>query len=73
MPSINGIELAALALGRLPALKVLIITGYPHEVGLSDWPPHVALLVKPFRRTALIERLRSLFAAGQTIPPASCD
>lgn len=71
MPGINGDDLAAWALEQLPAIKVLIITGFPHEVDRIHWPSNVALLAKPFRRAALIAQLKSLFAAGQTILPAS--
>lgn len=73
MPGLNGVDLATQALVQLPALKVLIITGYPSDAGLFDRPSSVALLVKPFRRAALIERLKVLFAGGQTILPVSRD
>jgi CheY-like chemotaxis protein len=73
MPGISGVDLAALALERLPALKVLIITGYPSDAGLFDRPSSIALLAKPFRRAALIAAVQSLFEAAQPIPPAAPD
>ncbi len=73
MPGLNGADLAALALERLPALKVLIITGFPNELAVVSWPSHVALLAKPFRRAALIERLNLLFATVPTDLPTTPD
>ncbi len=70
MPGLNGVDLASQALERLPALKVLIITGFPSDAGLFNRPSSVALLAKPFRRTVFIEQLRSLFGNDQTILPA---
>ena len=34
MPGISGVDLATQALERLPALKVLVITGFPSDAGL---------------------------------------
>jgi CheY-like chemotaxis protein len=69
MPGISGVDLATQALERLPALKVLIITGFPSDAGLFARPLAVVLLAKPFRRAALIEAIRSLFEAATTILP----
>ena len=63
MPGLNGVDLANLALERLPGLKVLIITSYPNAAGLAELPPGVDLLIKPFRRASLIERLKTLFGS----------
>ena len=71
MPGLNGVELAARALEKRLTLKVLIITGFPGTDGLSQLPPGVALLVKPFRRTELIARLKSWFGTGQVDLPES--
>ena len=73
MPGLNGVDLATEALERRPALKVLIITGFPSDAGLFDRPSSVALLAKPFRRSALIAQLDSLFPTGRTTLPASPD
>jgi len=54
-----------------PDLKTLVITGYPNADGLDALPSKTAVLVKPFRRTALINVVRSLFdtTEAQTITP----
>ena len=70
MPGLNGVDLATQALERLPALKVVIISGYPSDAGLFNRPASVVLLSKPFRRAALIACLQSLFATGQANLPA---
>jgi CheY-like chemotaxis protein len=62
MPGLNGVDLACQALDQNPALKVLIITGFPSDPGLFNRPSGVAILAKPFRRSALIEVLESLFS-----------
>jgi CheY-like chemotaxis protein len=62
MPGMNGIDLAMLALEHLPDLKVMIITGLPGAIRLSELPQGAVLLVKPFRRATLIENLESLFS-----------
>lgn len=66
MPGLNGVDLARQALERNPALKVLIITGFPSDAGLFSRPSGVAMLAKPFRRSTLIETLQSLFAISQS-------
>jgi CheY-like chemotaxis protein len=66
MPGMNGVDLARQALAANPALKVLIITGFPDDPGLCNRPPDVAVLAKPFRRSALTQTLQSLFAASQS-------
>jgi CheY-like chemotaxis protein len=73
MPGISGVDLATQALEQLPALKVLVITGFPSDAGLFARPPAVVLLAKPFRRAALIEAIRSLFEAATTILPEPPD
>jgi CheY-like chemotaxis protein len=73
MPGLNGVDLAIQALEQWPALKVLIITGFPSDAGLFERPASVALLPKPFRRAALIERLKLLFGDGQSILSTSPD
>jgi CheY-like chemotaxis protein len=71
MPGLDGVDLAREALERNPALKVLIITGFPSDAGLFNRPAGVAMLAKPFRRAALIEVVQSLFAGHRFgAPPA---
>jgi CheY-like chemotaxis protein len=68
MPGLTGRDLALQALARLPALKVLIMTGYPDVQGLAGLPPGVAVIMKPFRRAALIAQLSAWFNAAQVRP-----
>ena len=60
MPGLSGGELIVLAAQIRPNLKSLIITGYPNADGLSELPPGTIVLVKPFRRHALIAGINSL-------------
>jgi CheY-like chemotaxis protein len=62
MPGLNGGELIALAAQLRPNLKALVITGYPNADGLADLPPNTSVLVKPFRRNALIAGVKALLA-----------
>jgi CheY-like chemotaxis protein len=61
MPGLNGIDLACWALERFPAIKALVITGFPVVERASVLPAGMALLAKPFRRATLKGQLRSLF------------
>jgi CheY-like chemotaxis protein len=61
MPGLNGADLIAQATQIRPDLKNLVITGYPNADGLSALPAQTAVLSKPFRRTALINMVKSLF------------
>lgn len=60
MPGLSGGELILLAAQIRPNLKSMIITGYPNADGLAELPPGTTILVKPFRRNALIAGIRSL-------------
>jgi CheY-like chemotaxis protein len=73
MPGMTGGELVSQACQQFPALRALIITGYPGADGLGDLPHGVALLGKPFRRAELFEHVRVLFepAASQQTEDAS--
>ncbi len=71
MPGMNGVDLARQALEQNPALRVLIITGFPSDAGLFNRPSGVLMLAKPFRRSALIEVLQHLFAAPCSESPTS--
>jgi CheY-like chemotaxis protein len=65
MPGMTGCELVVQACQHHPALRALIITGYPDSEGLANLPPGVALLGKPFRRAELIEHVRRLFEPAE--------
>ena len=58
----NGRQVADAALDRLPALKVLFITGYAENavIGSGQLAPNTALLTKPFAMEALASRVRGL-------------
>lgn len=71
MPGMNGVDLARQALEQNPALKVLIITGFPSDAGLFYRPSSLALLAKPFRRSAFIEVVQHLFAEPRLDSPTS--
>jgi CheY-like chemotaxis protein len=66
MPGMTGCELVFQACQQYPALRALIITGYPNSDGLANLPPGVALLGKPFRRAELIEHVRLLFEPAES-------
>ena len=61
MPGLNGVELTAQAQKEIPDLKTLIITGFPGAEDFEKLPPNTTLLVKPFRRSTLIDALRTWF------------
>ncbi len=60
MPGMSGAALAERLVGRRPDLRVLFMSGYPHDVlsqfGLSA--TEVPLLRKPFTETDLARRVR---------------
>jgi CheY-like chemotaxis protein len=61
MPGLNGIELTAQAQEKIPELKTVIITGFPGAEDFEELPPNTTVLLKPFRRSALIDALRAWF------------
>jgi CheY-like chemotaxis protein len=70
MPGMSGVDLIVQALQLRSKLKSLLITGFPNADGLTELPPGVAVLAKPFRRAALIKWVGML--AGDT-PPLYSD
>ncbi len=57
MPGMSGVELAREAQARIPALPILIISGYAEVEGLA---PDLPRLTKPFRNSELSESLAEL-------------
>ena len=57
----DGIEVAAQALRRLPGLPVVYMSGYVENIDINKLKldPKVNLLLKPFRRAALAQMVRS--------------
>lgn len=68
MPGLSGVELIAQAAQIRPNLRSIVITGYPNADGLAELPPNTTILAKPFRRTALIARIKSLLEEVQSVP-----
>ena len=62
--SMNGDELARIARARHPGLKVLFTSGYTQDAFMSDGrlEPGIDLLVKPYRREALQQKLNEILA-----------
>jgi len=61
MPVLNGVELTEHAQEKYPDLRTVIITGFPSAEDFEKLPPNTTLLIKPFRRNALIDVLRAWF------------
>jgi PAS domain S-box-containing protein len=57
MPGLTGIEFARLLRERLPAAKILVISGYAEDIGMA---PDLARLTKPFRQAELAASLANL-------------
>jgi len=61
MPRLSGIELMRLVRGRWPALPIIVITGYEHELHHLQ-PFHVqATLIKPFKMPVLAAEITRIF------------
>ncbi len=67
MPGMTGSDLVVQACQQDPGLRALIITGYPGAAELTNLPPGVALLAKPFRRAELAAHVRRLFNEARLI------
>jgi PAS domain S-box-containing protein len=67
MPSVSGIELAAILREARPDLKVLFISGYPGKGDIQplDLPEDIPLLRKPFRPEELAHAVHSAMAGGR--------
>jgi PAS domain S-box-containing protein len=66
MPGINGRELADQAKAIQPNIKVLFMTGYSQDaiVHQGRLDPGIELIEKPFRRDALVVRVRAVLDSG---------
>jgi signal transduction histidine kinase/DNA-binding response OmpR family regulator len=69
---VNGIELARRARGLRPELKVLLTSGYVGEAGLGE-SHDFEVIDKPYQRTQLAERLRSVFKSRRVAERSSAD
>jgi signal transduction histidine kinase/PAS domain-containing protein len=63
MAGMSGVDLARELRGRIPELKVLVVSGYAEAEGLA---PDLARLTKPFRLTDLTASLARLTEADPT-------
>ena len=66
----TGRDVAEAAQRLMPGLPVLFISGYSGTVLMENGrlPPGVELLGKPFRRSDLAARIRTLLAAAHAVP-----
>jgi len=62
MPGMDGLELAWLAITRIPALKVLLISGR-QLIDAGQLPPSAEFLQKPFSAQVFLAHVRRLMAA----------
>jgi two-component system cell cycle sensor histidine kinase/response regulator CckA len=64
LPGRNGLDLARQLRARLPALKVLLVSGYGDRAEVRDAEitrvPGTTYLAKPFTSSGLVEAVRSL-------------
>jgi CheY-like chemotaxis protein len=64
MPRIGGRELARTLLARQPRLRILFVSGHPHDLGdLAEVAPGARLLRKPFALDALLLAAREVLDA----------
>jgi signal transduction histidine kinase len=58
----NGRQVADAAMGLLPGLKVLFITGYAENAVIGNGPlaPNMALVTKPFAMDVIADRIRAI-------------
>lgn len=70
MPGMNGRDLAEKITEGRPGLKVLFISGYPHDVlsGNAGLPSGILLLQKPFPTAVLTQRIREILDS-KTVKP----
>jgi PAS domain S-box-containing protein len=65
MPRVGGVELTKRLRQQLPALPVVLMSGYSEEIGVLQQVPHdqIAYLQKPFTSAQLIRVLHKLLSA----------
>jgi two-component system, cell cycle sensor histidine kinase and response regulator CckA len=69
MPVMNGPDLAQRVVKDRPAVKVLYVSGYPHQLTSerTQSPERISFLAKPFTPQALARRVRACLDGGD--PP----
>jgi FixJ family two-component response regulator len=58
MPGMSGAELAEKLRHRLPATRVLFMSGYTDDLMMQRGIPDAALIQKPFASEALLRKIR---------------
>ncbi len=71
LPGPDGLDVAAAARGRFPAVPIIVITGAPEllEARATD-TPGIQVFRKPLPMTVLMLTVRELLAAAPRRPPA---
>ena len=64
-PGLSGLDLAALAQERHPAVEVVLISGASRAPGQPSFEGHRRFLRKPFAPAALAEAIRAAAAAAR--------
>lgn len=67
MPEMHGLELADLALAKIPNLRIVLMTGHAPEltVQLELRNPRFPVLLKPFSAEQLVIKVREALARGE--------
>jgi two-component system cell cycle sensor histidine kinase/response regulator CckA len=67
LPGMSGARLAASLSARLPAMQIVLMSGYPDdgEIAQARLEGRAILLKKPFSTTALVDRIRQVLAHEQ--------
>ncbi|HSN90554.1 MAG TPA: response regulator, partial [Anaeromyxobacteraceae bacterium] len=63
MPGMSGTELAEVAAGRQPGLRVLLMSGYSKDFPEGMAPSGAPVLPKPFTPDALLRRVAELLGS----------
>jgi PAS domain S-box-containing protein len=66
LPGMNGRQLAEIARGNRPNLKILFITGYAADASVRSefLEPGMEMLLKPFQFEGLTAKIREMLSAG---------
>ena len=64
LPGVSGARLAASLAAQMPAMRVILMSGYPDdgEIAAARLEQHPILLRKPFAMTTLVDRIREALA-----------
>ncbi len=66
LPGMNGRQLAEIARGSRPTLKILFMTGYAAEASVRSefLEPGMEMMLKPFQLEGLTAKIREMLSAG---------